>query len=248
MTNDEIINIASETGRLLLIGGAESFRTEDTVERIGNALGLPLTCYVTLTAVMVSEKNGSKAKVIKAKPGAFNLRTVDEINTLSRALTDKKISDVEFIAQLNQIKHHIIDYPSFLKIISAGLVSMAPMLVAKATFLEYVLMFVTGLLGYLAYYLTAKRSTTPYAPEFIGGFAIGVFAILGTFMNGHVTPSTIVLGAVMPLVPGLAITNALREMVRGDVISGIVRTVNSMIVLTSLAIGVWIAIELMNMI
>ncbi len=47
MTNDEIINIASETGRLLLIGGAESFRTEDTVERIGNALGLPLTCYVT---------------------------------------------------------------------------------------------------------------------------------------------------------------------------------------------------------
>ena len=40
----DIINVATDAGRLLLLGGAESFRIEETVEHIGQSLGLPLTC------------------------------------------------------------------------------------------------------------------------------------------------------------------------------------------------------------
>lgn len=40
MDQKEIINISAETGELMLLGGAESFRIEETVEHVGKSLGL----------------------------------------------------------------------------------------------------------------------------------------------------------------------------------------------------------------
>lgn len=92
----DIINVATDAGRLLLLGGAESFRIEETVEHIGQSLGLPLTCYVTLTAVIVSANNGVQTKLVKARISGFNLRTVDHVNTLSRSLVAGQITPEEF--------------------------------------------------------------------------------------------------------------------------------------------------------
>ena len=246
MSNSTILNILADIGRLLLIGGAESFRIEDTVERVGQELGVQVNCYVTLTAVFVSEKMGTNTKIVKTKPAGFNLQTVDEINTLSRRLTGKEISSIDFVREFNHIKYHVIDYPVYCKLISAGLVSMAPMLISKSNCLDYILMFITGLIGYGLYYVTSYRSQTPYISEFIGGFTIGLITYFFTNFNVEVNTTNIVLGAMMPLVPGLAITNSLREIIMGDVISGLVRSVNAMLVLASLACGVWAALECVN--
>lgn len=246
MSNSEILIILDDIGRLLLMGGAESFRVEDTVERIGRELGIQVDCYVTLTAVFVSEKNGTNTKVVKAKTAGFNLQTVDEINTLSRRLTDREISDIEFIREFNIRKSHSTNYPVYCKLISAGLVSMAPMLASKSNCLDYILMFITGLAGYGMYYVTSYRSKTPYASEFIGGFTIGLITYFFTIFTFEINTSNIIIGSMMPLVPGLAITNSLREIIMGDVISGLVRSVNAMIVLVSLACGVWTALEFLH--
>ncbi|HCH60137.1 MAG TPA: threonine/serine exporter, partial [Leuconostoc lactis] len=55
-----------------------------------------------------------------------------------------------------------------------------------------------------------------------------------------------ILGAVMPLVPGLAMTNAIREIIMGDVLSGLVRSITALLVVSSLVAGVWIAFELVR--
>ncbi len=50
----------------------------------------------------------------------------------------------------------------------------------------------------------------------------------------------------MPLVPGLAMTNAIREIIMGDVLSGLVRAITALLVVSSLVAGVWIAFELVR--
>lgn len=245
-TESDIINMATDAGRLLLLGGAESFRIEETVEHIGKALGLPLTCYVTLTAVIVSANNGVQTKLVKARISGFNLQTVDRVNSLSRDLVDGQITSAEFYEAIHDLKQQVVDFPLALKILSAGLVAMAPSLIGKGSLLDFVLMFFAGIIGYLCYVMTDKYSKTPYAPEFIGGFGIGLFVLISHHQVQQISTLSIILGAVMPLVPGLAMTNAIREIIMGDVLSGLVRSINAMLVVSSLVTGVWIALELIH--
>ncbi len=47
----------------------------------------------------------------------------------------------------------------------------------------------------------------------------------------------VIISSIMLLVPGLAITNAIRDTVSGDLLSGISRTVEAFLVAVAIAIG-----------
>jgi len=55
----------------------------------------------------------------------------------------------------------------------------------------------------------------------------------------------IVVSSVMPMVPGVAITNAIRDTLHGDLISGVARTLDAFIVAASIAAGVGIVLSLL---
>lgn len=54
----------------------------------------------------------------------------------------------------------------------------------------------------------------------------------------------IVVGALLPLVPGVALTNAVRDFITGDLLSGILRMVEAILVSAALAGGVGLALAL----
>lgn len=246
MTNSEVLSIASRTGVLLLSGGAESFRIEETVEYVGIALGLEVTCYVTLTAVIVSTTDGANSIVRKVRVSGFNLQTVDEVNDLSRKLVSRKIDPNEYQKELLRISKNVKDYPILYKVASAGCVSMAPSLFLQASLSQYILMFVIGMFGYSGYYFAKSRGTIPYSSEFVGSFVIGLMAIIANYWGLTDNATQVIFGAVMPLVPGLAITNAIREIIKGEAISGIVRALDAVLVVSALATGIAAALEFVN--
>ena len=55
----------------------------------------------------------------------------------------------------------------------------------------------------------------------------------------------ILIGSLMPLVPGVAITNALRDLFDGDLLSGIARATESILTAAALGGGIGIAIKLL---
>ena len=50
--------------------------------------------------------------------------------------------------------------------------------------------------------------------------------------------SHIIIGGIIPLVPGLAFTNGIRDIADGDYISGSVRLLDALLVFLSIAVGV----------
>jgi uncharacterized membrane protein YjjP (DUF1212 family) len=54
--------------------------------------------------------------------------------------------------------------------------------------------------------------------------------------------NSIIVGCMMPLLPGLAMTNAIRDTIRGDLISGIARATEALLVASSLAAGTGVTI------
>ena len=58
--------------------------------------------------------------------------------------------------------------------------------------------------------------------------------------------SIIIIGSLMPLVPGVAITNAIRDIMAGDFLSGTSRLVEAILIAVSIAGGAGIALRIFS--
>ncbi|MCF6515479.1 threonine/serine exporter family protein [Lactobacillus sp. S2-2] len=246
MNQNEIMNVAADTGSLMLLGGAESFRIEETVEHVGKSLGLELSCYVTLTAVFVSADDLPLTKVVKPKLSGFNLQTVDEVNSISRKLESKEITPEEYKKEINNIHHYVKDYSKWSQYLAAGLVSMAPVFINQVKMIDYPIMAIFGIFGFMIYKFISKYSETPYVAEFMGGLLVAIFSIILNQFELVDHYQLIMVGALMPLVPGTAITTSIREIVSGHMLSGIVRSLNAIISLSSIAAGAIVGLEMIE--
>ena len=77
----------------------------------------------------------------------------------------------------------------------------------------------------------------------LGGFLVGFLALLLTSIIPSTNFDNIIIGSIMPMVPGVAITNAIRDTIEGNLLSGISRGVEAFFVAISIATGVAIALK-----
>jgi uncharacterized membrane protein YjjP (DUF1212 family) len=238
ISENELIAVCGKVGKILLTAGAETARVESTVEYIGKAAHFDISCHATITALFVGTNRQSDTHLVKVRLGDFNLEKVDEINTASRNFVEGRISFEQLKETINQIDQKVIDFTWPQKIFGAAVVSVAPMLLFKATWGDLGLAFFVGTFGYLAAQLASRRIKTPYVAAGCGGFVVGLLAA-GLELLGIATSSgSIIVSALMPLVPGVAITNAFREVIDQNTISGVVRAVDAIIIAGSIGAGV----------
>jgi Uncharacterized conserved protein len=115
---------------------------------------------------------------------------------------------------------------------------MPPMLLFKATWGDLFLAFFVGIIGYLVSQIVAHHTKTPYIPVALGSLAISFLAnILGVVGIAH-DANYIIISALMPLVPGVPMTNSLREIIEKNTISGLVRATDAIISGISIGSGV----------
>ena len=69
-------------------------------------------------------------------------------------------------------------------------------------------------------------------------------AILLVHMEIGENLDAVTIGTLMVLVPGMALTNAMREIMAGDIISGLSRTAEVILVATAIALGTAIPLML----
>ena len=82
---------------------------------------------------------------------------------------------------------------------------------------------------------TQKLFQVPYLDSFAAAFVIGLLAYLAVHFRLAVNIDNIIIGAVMPLVPGVAITNSFRDILAGHLISGTARGTEAILLLGLLA-------------
>ena len=82
----------------------------------------------------------------------------------------------------------------------------------------------------------------------LGGCLITLLAIIVTEIPWPFTLnlSNIIIGCIMPLIPGVAFVNAIRDVASNDFISGIVKLVDALLVFVYIAVGVGCALLAYN--
>ena len=77
-----------------------------------------------------------------------------------------------------------------------------------------------------------------------GGVAAAAMAL--KVWNPALNMDTVIISGIMTLVPGVAITNAIRDTLRGDYISGGARALEAFVTAAAVAIGAGVGIAAMN--
>lgn len=81
----------------------------------------------------------------------------------------------------------------------------------------------------------------------VGGGIITALAIAALFIiTVPMRLEGMIIGSIMPLVPGVAFTNAIRDIADSDFLSGTVRMIDALLVFVYIAIGVGAVLGVYN--
>lgn len=244
----EVLDTCLKAGRLMIEGGSETYRVEDTMMRIARNAGITgARCFTTPTGIFMSLGEHSYTQVTQVKKRNINLELVDRVNELSREFAAKEITLKELQERLQQVSISIPDFPIWLQIIGAAILSPTLMVLFMDDYdwIDFPAAAVIGGVSY-ALYLAIKRYTSiRFLAEMVTAIFMGVITILTCKIFPKLVVDNILIGSLMTLVPGVAITNALCDLFGGDLLSGMARTTEAVLTAIALGGGIGIAIKLL---
>lgn len=245
----EVMELALQAGHLLLENGAEIFRVEETMERICRYYGVHSENeFVLSNGIFITGGNAQEnyfAKVQHIPVSATQLDRIAAVNQLSREIEEGKYTLTEAFDAIEQIRR-MPKKSKRAQIFASGIGSAAFCLLFGGSFSDSIAALIAGFLLY-AYLLFFSGKHISKITENIGGgllvtLVCGALHQLGLGIHMHY----MIMGAIMPLVPGVAFTNAIRDMADGDYLSGAVRLLDALLVFICIAAGVGFGIAFLN--
>jgi len=102
------------------------------------------------------------------------------------------------------------------------------------------------ILGILARWVEERvGSLPPFLAVFLNALAVSLCAGLTRHLLPEVNVDVLIVAGVIPLLPGLALTNAARDLMAGELIAGVARGADSILTAAALAGGVCLGVSLM---
>lgn len=237
-----VLDTAMAAGRILLQNGAEIFRVEDTMRRICRGYGAPEDGIVVIGNGIFTTggcgEGGSFAKAEHIPLRGIQLDKVAAVNQLSRQIEAGEIPNVaDAAARLADIAAMPPPRKGLQTLASAlGAGSFCMLFGGGAA--EIAVAFVAGLLLNLFILYVSG----PYLGKLVGTICSGAVAaavcVLGCALGLAQGLSPMISGAIIPLVPGVALTCGARDVCDGEYISGSVRLIDAVLGFFCVAAGV----------
>lgn len=240
--HQEVLDICLMAGCLMIEGGGEMYRVEDTMMRIAKNSGIAdPRVFATPTAVFMSLDNGDLSQLKQIRERNINLELVDRVNNLSRELAAGKITIEELRHKMIQI-YQTPAFPLWMQVAGAAALSATLMVLFNDNYdwIDFPGAAIVGMIGYLCFAGFKRFTKVRFLSELVAAIVMAVVAAGLVYLFPNMIFDNIVLGALMTLVPGLALTNALRDLFMGDLLSGVVRLFEA--TMTAIALGGGVAI------
>jgi uncharacterized membrane protein YjjP (DUF1212 family) len=245
LKNDDYQNILRTcllAGKIMTESGSEIYRVEDTMTRIAKNSGIEKPeSYVTLTGLFINIETFTQLENVRIRE--IHLAKVERVNSLSREYAQGKLRLDELYAALEKVDQAVFSFPYSLQLFSAGIVSATLMYIFGGTGADFLITFLIGAAGYAISTFTTRTLHVHYLNNFFAALAIGWLAYCAVHYHLGFQADTIIIGAVMPLVPGVPITNAFRDVLAGHLIGGMARGMEAILIAASIGIGIAVAIK-----
>ena len=239
----QFVSGALDLGEELLISGAEVARVEDTIRRLCMAYGAESVDVFTITSsVIVTADFGERGCITQTRRISglkFNLSAFEALNGLSRRACSERMEPVKLREELN----HIGSLPKYSYGQNCGiwaLIASSFSLFFGGNFFDAFLSgFIAVVLFAVQNFLGRLRVNSYFSTvlcSLVGGFLSNLAYVI-YLGKVEIHPSMINIGIIMLLIPGIALTNAIRDMFSGDTISGLLRFIEALVLSVAIAWG-----------
>lgn len=237
---DELLHVATYAGKIMLESGGETHRAEDIIIRICTLYGAEeAESFVTTTGIMVSIcKDGKTYSLIRrVLRRTIDLHKIDEVNALSRSIQTSPLDLNVLYDELKLIDKVSDRYSDLTTLLISSLGAFCFVLLSKGTFKEAIAAFFVGFIIKFYGLKFTNNSTNQFFVNLISAGLATLFTIIFYEFNFIQDVDKTIIGSIMLLVPGLAITNAIRDTIHGDLLAGITRATEAFLIAVSIAVG-----------
>ena len=240
-----IVSRALDVGERMLLCGGEVSRVEDTIYRILKSYGasrvevFTILSFISLTAVFDAEQVYTENRRVSIVAYSNDFARLEQLNSLSREICQTTPGLDELTERLAAI-----DLPPRKKQFRE-LYAMVGYLLSGGAFALFfggspldalgagVCCLAVWFLNWFFRRSALQRLFHAFLISFIAGALCYLVILLG--LGEH--PGQLMMAVIMVLIPGIAMTNAMREMLISDTISGILRLVESLLIASAVAFG-----------
>ena len=246
--NDEIMVCAIlEIVESKLESGAEVARVEDSVERMCTAYGYTKTSISIVSAnifITTETPEGNvESQMRSTKAVDINFEKLNQLNNLSRAVCADVPEIEDLQAQFKEVEARR-EPPLWLEYLGAWLIGASFAVFFGGTYYDGLASAVLCLVIFTLTRFLSKFEQNPLASVFFTSVISGFIALAMVRLGFGDNSDKIIIGGLMLLIPGVHMTNSIRDLLAGDVISGFFRLVNALLIAAAIACGVAIPIIL----
>lgn len=246
MTDKEIFDLVAEIGTVMLSSGGEIGRTKATMENMGKFLGIEkFSVYIIANGIFMTgtlNDENISVRINEVPIAGTNLSKVEALNNLSRKVSTKEITPEELKQEFEKIK--CFEPYSFSAItLATGMGCCAFCYIFNGSFRDCIISLPIGLLlSCLLTFLSENFHLPKIVKNIYGSAFITLLSCFAVFLGIGDSLGSIIIGCVMPLVPGVPLVNSIRHFFDDDYLSGVIRLADALLTALSVGVGVGIVI------
>ncbi len=227
--------------RLILENGGETYRVEETVTRMGHAFGFDeVEAFAVPSGIFISYRKGDgsiETAVKRVRKGATDLTRVDAVNAISRRMETEKLSCEEVMDCLKEIEGRRAKLTKWQLMLALGMSSAGWAVMFGGGAWDAVIAFVVSTLAQGVAFLLDRAGMRSMVATLTGCFLGTILPMFFHLLTGLLMVDSAVAACLMPMLPGLAMTNAVQDTMRGDMVSGIASATSAVLTAAMVAGG-----------
>lgn len=239
---DDCVVLAIKLGEGVMRAGGETYRAEECCERVLSACGASEISVVAFpTAILISaDVDGAhRTEIVSIKHRSVDLKKIEEYNGISRMVAEGKMGVDKALAAIRSsdkerpflsIAFTALAAGFFAFVFNGGVWDFLP--TCLITFIATAFKHLADRLLTLNFLSTMGSSMIVTA---LARFTVAAFPVC--------SQEAMIVGGIISMLPGLALTNSLRDTISGDFISGVARMFEALVTAIVLAAGVAIVLS-----
>ena len=248
---DQLMELAMDLGCGLMECGAETYRVEESMGFLLQAYGaknpevfaIPNCINLTITL-----PNGhSVTRIRRVANRNTDIDQMEHFNDLCRKLcreTPPLEKAAELLAECRRSKH---EYSMPMQIFGHFLGCGAFAMFFGGDWWDGLCGGLCGILLCLCLWGLNHLGANPYFKTVVGAMVASALAMFFVYIGLGTNPKKIIIGVLMALVPGIAFTNAMRDVMAGDMVAGISKATEALFIGVAIALGTAITLGLIRM-
>lgn len=238
--SQKILDLAVLAGELLLKNGAEIFRVQETMIRIIRHYGIEnLNVYVISNGIFatVNEGQPDHCSAVRHVPlGSVHLGRIDAINQISREIAEGRYTPEEAFQKLRDGADEPVS--PYLIIFACGLGAAAFCYLFGGSLPDSAVAFFLGCILQVFLNLSERTRMSKFIAYILGAALVSLGSGLALGAGLPTSFDHVIIGSIIPLVPGTAFTTSIREFFNGDYISGSIHLIDALLTAVCIALGV----------